>query len=284
MKSTDTILGAFGVMGILLLGVVVASSIDTAEVEVDPSVTDNETEVALESDPEELLPAQEEVKSNETVLGESNNNFDITRWQDYGITNQELLALVDSNDNNLALNDVDESVLVELEQLLNSNLQETRLDFKQQNSDEVVLSESSNEAVETNVDDNQVNQESVEVEVNTADNEDQLAVEDDVAEPTDRPSRVTSLFDRLFGDSDNVDVGGTLEGGSDDQVLSTDSHVVESGDNIWDILTTDYGLTNAEAAGVINQMQLDPESFGVTSGSVDLIYPGQVINFGGLGL
>lgn len=305
MKSTDTILGAFGVLGIVLLGVVVASSMDTTDREIDPLVVDESSEVLLnpsetESDQAEVVVTNQE--SNEIILGSKNENFDLSKWQDYGITNQELLALIDSSDNRISFNNVDQSIITELENLIGNNHESEQYKFKQQNSDEIKLGSNVEKETVVSIND-QVNKEIINepAEITPVDVDSQTDDVDQVSQLEGERSRISAFFDNFFGgndqnNNDGRDIGGTNEdssvdssvGGNDDESdLISDNRdddqeqlVVRNGDSVWEILIN-QGLSQGQVADVINDMRTDSsmaKNFGITSGSVDLIYPGQVLN------
>ena len=279
MKSTDTILGAFAVMGFVLLGVfafagsTTDSAIDTDELDVDS---------------QEILMVEED----ESEVVELNNEDNI----EVAINNDE--ETLDTLTNELVarnlISDLDpESIRTGVANFLQNGNPATRqevLGAVGLADEEVVLYEGGEE-VEVAVETVEVAEE---VEVADTDNEEtevaaEVEIEEvEVVEPKE-PGRVSKFFSNLF-DKDEVNntdefanVGGTTEDTTnvnDNSPMVEGSYVVKSGDNLWDILKSS-GMTNAQTADYINGLRADTaalNSAGITSGSVDLIFPGQVLN------
>jgi len=278
MKSTDTILGAFAVLGFVLLAFFAFAN-PTNESELDT------TDLATED--EEVLVADGDTDS-ETELTDVDNEVELENTSDdpVDLLTNELAAsnLVDDLD--------PASIRASVEEFLQGpngeDMSNQVLGLNNTNPNDVSEEELTN-VTEVEVED-AIAETEAEVELeNDLDQETELVANSD----DDEPGAISRFFGNLFGDDDNdvpANVGGNVEGEADVEVTDADSvevvndsetYTVTAGDNIWDVLITDYGYSTAEAGNAINRMRNDSslaEDFGVTSGSVDLIYPGQVLN------
>lgn len=258
MKSTDTIIGAFGVLGIVLLAVFAfAGSTSDQEVNINTADTDTEEVLVDTTTSEEVLNPEVATETKEVVVSAEN---------DEAILN---LSDLSSRVSNIFPANPGSEAVVENDGSLT----------------EVVVVEESNVPTQVVVDETvTVNEEVVVVDTAEGTESEQESV---IAEDssTDEPGRISRFFSNLFGGDDARDVGGNMEDDVDGKGLDISSegnYVVQSGDNIWDILTINLGLTNGETATIINDMRADSDKasqFGVTSGSVDLIYVGQTLDF-----
>ncbi len=243
MKSTDTILGAFAVLGFALLAffAFAGSTNDTVI---------NTDEINLENE-EVLTPDQ----SDEDVLSESE-------------TQAETLA------NELAANNL-------VDELDPQTLRNSVQDFLEGNNTELqqqVLG-STNLGVETQV--------SADDEATTEELEESEVTEEEVELKADEPGKIRQFFGGLFSGDDNEESVAENVGGSNEDVIVDEevlvmegSYVVKAGDNLWDILKA-QGMSNADTANYINGVRGDSSAMndaGITSGNVDLIFPGQVLN------
>ena len=269
MKNTDTILGAFGVLGIILLVMFAISG---------SANNRNAEEVVLDSDAtvEEVKLTDAEVEQTEEVLV-SQENDEITLNADGlrdGVTN--LFNTTRPADNATGFTQSDTEVA------LNGNIgdEETINDSSTGSGGEL---RNNAKVEEQNVSDTTDVEPEETLATTVEDEEVDIAVNDDK-----KPGRISKFFSGLFGgDNESSDnVGGSAEdlddemNNGDNNVMAPGSYVVKSGDNLWDILRTS-GMTSAQTANYINDLRGDRSAMtdaGITSGNVDLIYVGQVLN------
>jgi hypothetical protein len=97
---------------------------------------------------------------------------------------------------------------------------------------------------------------------------------------------IRGFFQRLFGGNDRND--SEQDDASDDEMSNTLNVQVESGDTLWGIVSgyvanqsnLAAGSNDVYTAAAINAIRKqDLSSLGISSGNVDLIYPGETICF-----
>jgi hypothetical protein len=266
MKSTDTVIGAFGVLGIVLLAVFAfAGSTSDQEVNMNTADTGNE-EVLVDATTadEEVINPEVATKTEEVVVAPENDEA-VLNLSD--LSNRVSNIFPANPDTDLTLETTTDSEVAVVDETATNSTQEVVIDEPAAGEDIVLESEEADTQV---LDDKEVVTE--------------------VDSSSDEPGRISKFFSNLFGGDDNndSDVGGNSEDEVDDDsvdISAEGTYVVESGDTIWDILTTDLELSNAQAATIINDMRTDSNmasQFGVTSGSVDLIYVGQSLDLSAL--
>jgi hypothetical protein len=276
MKSTDTILGAFAVLGFVLLaffafaGPTSNSELDTSQLtqqDEDLLTTTNDelTEeeiVTLEDEDEIAVP----IENDEAVLDEVTEQLTQTDLL-AGVTPEEIRSGVEN-----FLQGTDPSAREELIDTLTSE------------DSEVEINVSGDEQKEVEIESEELTDE---VEEELADS---IEAETEIDTEQSRPGRVSQFFSNLFGgdnedDNDIADIGGSTEDAVNDSDMTIDSYVVKSGDNLWNIMKTELDYTDAQAATALQNLNTgDYDDLGLTSGDEDLIFTGQTLDLSVLSL
>lgn len=331
LKSTDTILAAFAVLGFVLLAFFAfGSSTTDREIETTDINTSEEFQLITDSEePVEYLETDDDVEEMELNDVDKAENVSDTEFFATNSVPEETIELITQELAAGEMIDWDRATIrASVENFLqgsNAELREEVLQAVQAGGTVEVLRDGSlltkdtatlastdaETVVELAVDNN--NQDELatesgddadeammdEVEIESANDSAIDSDGDEVVDQAASEGRISKFIKGLFATDDTPDIGGAgdeiveddADSGLDDvgvdaPTVTDGQTLVEAGDTVWDILINDHGFSAAQAAGAINDMRTDTnlaESFGINSGSVDLIFPGQVLNVGVLG-